>query len=269
MKRAPAVILAVGALALADTGAAKGPFAIEICGSSGCTSVHQETVGREPDALGTTLLAASDRKFLKSPTVGTPAPAPYLSLTLEDWVGSATFYYVPSRRLLRMAPYWFEPSAGFVRRMDRVAAAVHPFPPPTPTRVRVNGRRGPDPASYAALLGPLPAAPIPTEAGKPMTLTLSSERASPWTDVPITYFPAVQTLYRDSQWLRMPERLGRAVEREAGYASPQPPAGSSGSGLLPWIVAGGVLALLLGATAGLTVRVRRARPAADRSVRPL
>jgi hypothetical protein len=267
MKRALVVVIALGVLAFAGSALAKGPFTIGICGSSGCPSVKQEIEGRGPDVLGSTLLAALDGGRLKAPTVGAPAPAPFLSLRIAEWGESPTLYYVPSRRLLRMAPYWFRVPHSFARRLESVAPGLKPWPTPRLTQVLVDGRPAADPARYAVLLDPLPPAPVPTDAGSPVKLTLSAERANPWTDVPITYFSAVRTLYRDSQWLRIPGALATALDRDAGLGPP--PANTSGSGPLPWIVAGGLSTLLLGAASGLTLRSRRKRPSAGRPARTL
>jgi hypothetical protein len=165
MKRALVVAIALGGLALAESAIAKGPFTVEICGSSGCTSVRQDSEGGDRGALGNTLLAALDGGRLKAPTVGTPAPAPFLTLRISEWDESPTSYYLPSRRLLRVAPYWFRAPDGFVRRLRAVAAHLEPWPAPTLTRVLVDGRPAVEPARFAVLLSPLPPAPIPTEAG--------------------------------------------------------------------------------------------------------
>lgn len=263
MKRTAAALIVLGVLVLADSVAAKGPFAVRICGSSGCTTVKQELDGRD---LGTVLLVAADSP-LKAPTVGEPAPAAYYSLQLEGWPRSTEFYYVPSVRTLGAAPYWYQMFGGFVRRMETLTAGLRPWPAPRLTRVLVDGRRASDPAAYAALLGPLPDAPVPTEMGRSVRITLSAAHAGPWTDVPMSYFPAAGTLYRDSEWLRMPERLQTVVERDAGLAPP--PATSSGSRPLAWIVGGGLTALVLALAVGLTLRARRAPPVNGRSARAL
>lgn len=267
MKRTLVVGIALGVLALADTAAAKGPFTIAICGSTGCASVRQEVELREPDALGNTLLAALHRGRLKAPTVSTPAPAPYLSLRIVEWEGSPTFYYVPSRRLLRMAPYWFQAPGGFVRLLRRAAVELRPWPTPQLSRVLLGSRRVPDPSRYTVLMGPLAPAPVPTDAGKSVKLTLEAKPTSPWTVVPLTCFPADRTLYRDSQWLQLPKGVDCAPADNAGLAPTR--ASTAGSGPLAWIVAGSLATLLLGAAAGATLRGRRARSAAGRAARPL
>lgn len=267
MKRTLVAVLVLGSLVLADSVAAKGPFEIRICGESGCTNVRQELDGREPDALGSALLAASDNGLLKAPTVDGPAPASYYSLELVGWPRSTAFYYLPSVRRLRAAPYWFEMAGDFVRRIETVTSGLRPRPAPRLTRVLVDDRRAADPAAYTALLGPLPDAPVPADMGRSVRITLSADQASPWTDVPISYFPDAGTLYRDSEWLRMPERVRTVVERDAGLAPP--PATSSGSGALPWIVGGGFAALLVALAGGLTLRARRAQTVKGRSARAL
>jgi hypothetical protein len=258
MKRALVVVIVFGSLALADTALAKGPFTVRICGASGCTSVQQEIAGRDPDVLGSTLLAALDGGRLKAPTVGAPAPAPFLSLRIVEWGESPRLYYVPSRRLLRAAPYWFWVGDTFARRLQSAAPGLQPWPAPRLTRVLVDGRPAADPARFAVLLEPLPPAPIPVDAGSPVKLTLSAERPNPWADAPITYFPAVRTLYRDSQWLRMPRTVATALDGDAGSGAQS--ASTSGSGPLAWILAGGFSTLLLGTASGLTFRSRRKRP---------
>jgi hypothetical protein len=132
----------------------------------------------------------------------------------------------------------------------------------------VDGRPAADPARFAVLLGPLPPAPIPTEAGTPVQVTLSAGRATPWTGVSFTYFPAARTLYRDSHWLRVPGTLAGVLDHSAGVVTP--PRSASGSGPLPWIVAGTLFVLLLGAaSARAGFRSRRPRESARRAARTL
>jgi hypothetical protein len=257
MKRILAFVIVLAALAPVGSAAAKGPFIVRICGAPGCTTVKQEFGGRAPDALGSTLLNALGRGHLKAPTVGTPALARYYSLEIEEFGGSGPVYYVPSLRMLRAAPYWFRAPGSFVRRMEAVTAGLRPWPAPRLTQVLVGSRRAADPSAYAVLLGPLPRASVPTDAGKSVRIELSAERASPWTDLPVTYFPGVRTLYRDSQWLRVPDRLAAAAERDTALTAPS--RSTSDSGTWPWAVAGGLATLLLAAAAALALRLRRAR----------
>jgi hypothetical protein len=262
-----ALMLMVAALALAQGAAAKGPFAVRVCGASGCTTVQEEVAARGPDALGSGLLGASEGWSWRAGHVRHPGPARYYSVHLEfDWLEATTFFYVPSVRALRAAPYWLRTPGGFVREVRALTAEMRPWPAPRLIRVLVGGRRAPDPVGYARLLGPLPPAPVPTDASSAVTIRLQSQHPSPWTDRSISYFPRTRTVYRDSQWLRIPSSVAATIERDAGIG---PPAGPSrgDAGFLPWAVVGtGLAALLLAAAAGLALRARRSRPSRRRPI---
>jgi hypothetical protein len=122
-----------------------------------------------------------------------------------------------------------------------------------------------DLSRYAVLMGPLKPAPVPTDSGRSVKLTLEAKPPSPWTDVALTCFPADRTLYRDSLWLRLPEGVDCAPADDAGLAPTR--ASTPGSGRSAWIVAGSLMTLLLGAAAGATLRGRRSRSAAGRGAR--
>ena len=73
---------------------------------SGCASVRQEVEGRETDALGNTLLAAL--RDGPCPHRRHRTRAVSLAARIVEWEGAADLHHVPSRRLLRMAPYWLQ-----------------------------------------------------------------------------------------------------------------------------------------------------------------
>jgi hypothetical protein len=169
--------------------------------------------------------------------------APYYSLVLPpgfvEWRGMA---WVPSEDLVGYGfdAGWAEVPAGLDAALRRATRDLEPRPRPVPSRVTVNGVAVDDPAAYAALFDPLPAAQFPG-AGVPAATIRMEGVPPPWVDEarPIEYFPASNVIHRGYGWLQAPDELASIVEDDLQAAA-------AGRRELPWPAAI-ALAGLLGA----------------------
>jgi hypothetical protein len=263
MNRALALVLAP-ALALAPGAAAKGPFMLDVCGSSGCTQISSE--GDDDDLVFGLL------DLVYNPPVdavgSAPPPAPYyeLGFTFEGGEKQQLFL-VPGAGFLRTAATWVRLGAGELAGYERLAAGLEPWPRPELERVRVDGREAADPAPYEGLLGALEPAGWPEEPGELIEIEPDFGRATPWTANRLRYFPADRLLWREDEILRVPEELARAIGRDAGLAANLPPAATAPSAAEAGDGTGFPWALILAVAAGAGLLAGAALLAVGRNTR--
>jgi len=127
------IVIAVLALALATSAAAKGPSHATICGASRCIAI-------DGDIKVYSLLDWQGRPFM---VVDAPRPAPYYAVTLLGW---GRILYVPKLRLMRIwqgpqayggfppgsssAPYWRAVPTYLRTTYARLLRGLDPRPAP-------------------------------------------------------------------------------------------------------------------------------------------
>ena len=127
------IVVAVLALALASSAAAKGPDHATICGAASCIAI-------DGDIKVYSLLDWQARPFLVRDA---PRPAPYYAVTLRDW---GKILYVPQRGLMRVwqgphaygnfapgsssAPYWRAVPAYLRATYAKLVRGLAPRPAP-------------------------------------------------------------------------------------------------------------------------------------------
>jgi hypothetical protein len=92
------IVLAVLALALPASAAAKGPDSASVCGATRCVAVRGEIP----------VYSLLDWKATPFMQLGAPTPAPYYPIMLRGW---GMILYLPARELIRIddpesPPYW-------------------------------------------------------------------------------------------------------------------------------------------------------------------
>jgi hypothetical protein len=262
VKQALTLVLALSALALAPGAVAKGPFTLEVCGSSACERVPSES----GDAALFGLLDIEFNVPLDA-LVSQPPLAPYYDVRFEaDWVPREVSFFVPSAGVLQTGANWVLLDADGLATLERLTRGLEPWPQPALERVRVDGREAADAAPYEDLFGLLAPADWPAEPGEPVAIEPDFGRATPWTGSRLRYFPRDGLLWRNDEILRAPEELAQAIRRDAGLAdgpapavtAPATPADADGSSF-PWelILAVAAGAGLLAGAALVAVRIGR------------
>lgn len=71
------------------------------------------------------------------------------------------------------------------------------------------------PGLYPALLGPVPARPLPAGTGRSTTISLAWPRSTPWSDeTSLSYFAAVNLVCRSDGCYGVPTLVAADVERD-------------------------------------------------------
>jgi hypothetical protein len=221
-------------LAAASPAVAKGPVTVKICGRDDCITVKDDFT--DPHGPGGTLVNTDSLDFAAS-----PAPGPYYSLQLRGyWTERGTFYFVPASGVLRVGSNWLALADAEVASLSAALRGLAPFPPPQLTRTLVDGRPAANAASYVALLGTLPAADYPPPLARKVEIVLRADRPNPWTNVrrPLEYYPRLNLLHRQVEWLSVPPRLAAVIERDAGIVVASGPTRSTWPGYLAAILLG-------------------------------
>ncbi len=216
--------------------------AFELCGPSGCERI----VGRTNYETVVGLLAvAPDPSGHATP----PPIAPFYEIRVElSRTETDRGFFVPASQVLKPPLYAGEP--GWIRATPEALEvlapamrAISPWPAPQITDARVGGRVVADPSFYSALYDELPKAPPGQGVGTGATITLQSDRSSPWTYGfnTLKYFPDDNVLYRGGEWVQLPPAISERLKQGGGLKGPE---GTSG---MPWELAVisvlGVLAL--------------------------
>ena len=91
------LVIAVLALTLTASAAAKGPDHASICGATRCVAIRGDIK----------VYSLLDWKATPFQILAAPKPGPYYLITIRDW---GTILYLPQRNLIRMkdatGPYW-------------------------------------------------------------------------------------------------------------------------------------------------------------------
>lgn len=129
-------------LVVPGSAAAKGPTALQLCGSSGCAPLGDAF----PVSAGPAV-----------PVAAPAVPAPYYGFTY-DAPGNPFAYWIPSAGVVRLVDQggiaqWVQVPADTAAKLQAVAQSLRPFPAPVAFEVVVNHhsvRRG---ATYGRLFG--------------------------------------------------------------------------------------------------------------------
>lgn len=254
MKRA---LLVLGAfLLLVSPAAAKGPLSVELCGLSGCASAFAYP---SPHAAPLDGLVDWSRLDLAP----LPAPGPYYEIRRKaDWIQDAEpWFYVQGAGAIQIGRSWLRLDKETAARLRAVARRVEPWSWTGFSDVRLRGRRAAEPLLYEALLGHLPRAesPAPGSAHFPLLARTRMKRPehqlSPWTDgrTELDWYPTQRVLYRDGEWLRVPEWLQRRMRIDAGLVARSPEPETA----VPWgLVAGSVAGCALAVAFALALARR-------------
>jgi hypothetical protein len=254
MTRSLLLAFAIGALALAEAGAAKEPKKVELCGPAGCTAITDRSTLRAIPTGGETLGEP-------------PALASFYTMRLTVGAGpeedSWRVYYVPSANAIAARDEagkvsWFPIVGDAVSLMKRLVRGLQPFPAPTISSVTVDGKAvSGDPHAYLRL-NELEAEGSSSESpGDWVPIDFVSVRPSPWTDAPreLMYSPSTHLLERGIEVIPVPD--GIAADIEAGRTF-----GSGGSSALWWWLALGAVVLIPLAFVGLRALLQRRQDAA-------
>lgn len=199
---AAAVLAGTALVAWPGQAAAKGvPTAVRACGPEACVTVTDRVV-----LVG--VAHALERG------AGAPARmAPYLRLTVRPAMFDLRGFVVPARGVLQVN--------GADRRLGRRAATVlraevagiAPYRPKV-AAVWVAGRRSPDPAAFAAILGqPRIAMPAAVWHSRAVLVAIDLAGDTPWSAWgSALYFPALRVLHSpDGAWVRVTAAQARAL----------------------------------------------------------
>ena len=190
--------------------------------------------------------------------VSSPPPRPYVELDLgEGWPGRR--FFVPDLGLLWIVSNWVRPDPESAAALRAAVAGIEPFPAPAIEEVRVGERQAAAPEAYAAIWGRLQPADYPPPGSARYRVRLISSRPTPWTQSAglLIVAPASGLLFRDGEWLELPEALAGTVR-----ADTPPVAIASGSRPpeFPWAaLAGGLAGAALLPAAAILLRRRHTR----------
>jgi hypothetical protein len=182
--------------------------------------------------------------------VSAPPLAPYYEarLTADSYAWDHAFY-VPTRAVAEVQSSWVRVPRELAAALRRATAGLEPRPPPTFERVLVNGHAIDDTAAYAAVFSDLGTAQPPPPETPRAELELRASAANPWTDEhrSVEYFPSVDVIHRETEWVRAPAALAERIEddlAEAARAEDPRPAWPSFLTLVALLAGGGGLAWL-------------------------
>jgi len=213
---------ATAALALAGAAPAKEVSSLQVCGADACNTVtDRDTLIRFEESAGS-----------YDVHTGAAAPAEYyvLRVTVDAGDGGQVAwenYYVPEARVLRGTDeygraLWRRAPKAERTLLDSIATGVRPYPVPDVTKATVGRKTAANPASYLDLyrLKRTPSA-HPKRPGW-RRIRLTSTTPTPWTDGAnvLRYLPRERLLERDGEYVRLPKRLARAVQRAAALRIP-------------------------------------------------
>jgi hypothetical protein len=197
-----AALAGAGALCVAPSALAKGPF--EVCGPSACAELSPET--QLPVRLG---VAAS------TPTLAPVAPAPYFVIRFHDFP-DALAYWIPSAAVLRLAPQngsavWVAPLPSEASLLREKTGDLRPYAAPTNVLAAVDGRRVSGGDGYLRLYT-IGRAAKPVGAGGWLPIWLLGGQ-SPWNDGTnrVAISRRGSFLRRDGRVVRIPPALARRI----------------------------------------------------------
>jgi hypothetical protein len=240
------VLVAVVALLWAAPASAKELLGVQLCGASGCATLHDTGLREGPGGpIGGEGIAPA--KF-----------GPWFrgSVLLGDHgkiFGKVGFYYVPDGGLLvepgqgGQPTTWIHPQGRLAALLERLSKTMRAHPAPTITNVAVGGRSAADPQSYARLYATgEKATTYPTETGT--QVVIETAQPTPWSDGNyVVVYPESGLIVRDGQLVSVPGTVARRAARGLSLGH--------GGGGLPWSLFGGVAA----AAVALLVCVRLLR----------
>lgn len=248
------VVVAIGALALAGTSAAKEPKKVELCGPTGCRTITDRDTLREIPTGGETIGKP-------------PALAGFYTMRMtvdaERDESSWRVYYVPSADALAARNEtgrinWFPIFGEAVGLMRRLVNGLQPFPAPTISSVTVSGEAvSGDPSTYLRLYEVEGTASSPQSPADWVPIDFVSVRPSPWTDAPreLMYSPSTNLLERGVEVIPLPDGLAVDIETGRAFGSDDP------SGIWWWLALGAAVLIPL-AFVGLKALARRRHAAA-------
>jgi hypothetical protein len=254
-------------LVAASPAAAKGPVTVKVCGQVDCITIRDDFT--DPHGPGGTLVNTDSLDFAAA-----PAPNAYYTLEIAgDWMDRELSYFVPAGGVLRVGSNWLALHEKDVASMRAATRGLAPFPPPRLTRALVDGRPAANAAPYFALLGTLPTADYPPALARKVEIVLRADRPNPWTAVrrPLEYYPRLNLVHRQVEWLSVPPRLAAVIERDAGIVVASGPARSTWPGYLAAILLGLGLVAVIALNQRSRRRVVRSAaqtPAAERPSEP-
>lgn len=241
--------LAVSTLVAAASASAKEMTLLQVCGGNGCNAIKSGKVGHGGFESSVT------RPELQSY---------YL---LRAGVGDGT-------KIVHRMEMYFVPEPGVIvgRSLDEgwgvlpdratkaVRAALEglkPFRPQLATAY-IGERRSVDPAPYAALLGPLDKAYVPSTDESPVSVSLNWHQPNPWSNdgAMLNYLVKAKVLMRSDGYFHVPAELAGRLDRERLGLAPVVP----GGGGFPWSALAGSLAGALVLAATLVAVAWRRRP---------
>ena len=219
------LLLAAVALVAAPAASAKELLGVQVCGSDGCaTDKGAQILGpRGPfDNGGATLAPAKPGKWFR--VYGLVGDRGRIA-------GKIQFWYVPDGKLLvspgggGQTTAWQRADARWQAALDRLTAKVKPFPAPTLTAVRVDGKAVSDPQSYLALYTIGSKAETYPRDPTMVEITFESKSPTPWTyGNYFALYPKANLLVRDGQIVSLPHdvatRAASGLSLDAGRAFP-------------------------------------------------
>jgi hypothetical protein len=226
MRRAVFILFVLAASLLVVPGASAqtpggGLLVVRVCGANGCKPIFNGVFLVEPSAAAAEATGA--------PPIGpfyVLEPSNYRAKDQTDEASGPTTpaFFVPGAGVLRARPdagqlaqqEWIELPDATESTLRAQLRGLQPFPAPQLTRVLIAGRAVRDPESYLAVYERFPAAAEPgfSNRGTPVAIALRSERRSPWSDGHnrVAYYPHVQLLFRDGQWVRPSSEVVERIE---------------------------------------------------------
>ena len=214
MRKALVVLAGVAALSAVPAAQAKEMKfqVLRICGAAGCSAFRP---------------AVSVDRIHGFAPAAVPPLGPYyvLEIAFRDergkLFGRQELYFVASGGIVNgkdlpgLTGGWARLPKRALPRVGDAAGKMRPFATPAPARAVVNGKAAPDPAAFAALLGPLERAATPRNGEQLSWITLSWATPNPWArdGAILEYLPTSRVVIRPDGTFRVPGPLADRIDR--------------------------------------------------------
>jgi hypothetical protein len=193
-------------IAFVPAAQAKQVVLVQLCGASGCTAITPPIA------------------FKGGGRPVTPPLGNYYALRADNGGGRKTnrrlrSYFVAGPGALT-GPELRGPGTGWVRvpqiasRLRPLAATLTPFPTPWPEGVYIDGRRAPDPAAFALLLGPLRHVATRWTGQRLISIDMRWSKPNPWAAEAalLDYMPNERVLIRLDGSFAVPRSIAYRIE---------------------------------------------------------